>query len=106
LCEEWGYDASGLSTRVTPISWFFERSTWWLVLCFLVLMPLAALNLFVHWRTPLRLQTLLAALFAVGLVVTHVLFVPIALYRYFHPLPFFVLINALPLTAGWLRTRE
>jgi hypothetical protein len=105
LREEWGYDASGLSTRVTPISWFFERSTWWLVLCFLSLIPLAALNLFVHWRTPLRLQALLAALFAVGLVVTHVLFVPIAFYRYFHPLPFFVFMNALPLLAALQRRR-
>jgi hypothetical protein len=105
LREEWGYDASGLSTGVTPISWFFERGTWWLVLCFLLLMPLAALNLLVHWRTPLRLQALLGALFAVGLVVTHVLFVPIAFYRYFHPLPFFVLMNALPLMLASMRRR-
>jgi hypothetical protein len=105
LREHWGYDASGLSTRVTLISWSFERATWWLVACLLLLVPLAALNVLVHWRTPLRLQALLAALFAVGLVAAHVLFVPVAFYRYLHPLPFFVLMNALPLALRWRGSR-
>jgi hypothetical protein len=103
LREEWGYDASGLATRVTLVSWAFERVVWWLIACLLLLVPLAALNLVVHWRTPLRLQAVLAVLFAVGLVVTHVLFVPVAFYRYLHPLPFFVLMSVLPLALGALR---
>jgi hypothetical protein len=105
LREYWSYDASGLSTRVTLISWSFERATWWLVACLFLLVPVATLNALVHWPTPLRVQALLAALFAVGLVAAHVLFVPVALYRYLHPLPFFVLMNALPLALGWLRAR-
>jgi hypothetical protein len=106
LREEWGYDARGLSTRVTIISWYFERGTWWLIACLLLVVPLAALNVFVHWRTPLRLQAVLVALFAVGLVLSHILFVPIAFYRYLHPLPFFMLMTVVPLALGWRRARE
>ena len=47
---------------------------------------------------------MLAALFAIGLVVTEVLFSSIASYRYLHALPFFMLVNALPLAMA-LRKR-
>jgi hypothetical protein len=94
LRELWDYDATGLWTRTTPISWYFEHGTWWLVACLFVLGPLALVNLYQAWFTPHRAQAVLAALIAVGLVLAHVLFVPVAFYRYLHPLPVFVLLNA------------
>ena len=97
LRDVWDYDATGLWMRTTAISWYFERGTWALVACLFVLTPLALFNVWRHWGTPLRAQVVLVALFAVGLVAAHVLFVPVAFYRYLHPLPFFVLLNALPL---------
>jgi hypothetical protein len=100
LREHWGYDASELPTRVTLVSWSFERATVWLVACLFLLVPLAVLNVLVHWRTPFRMPSLLIALFAVGLVATHVVFVPVALYRYLHPLPFFIFLTAVPIVAA------
>lgn len=97
LREEWNYDASGVPTRVTAVSRYFEVGTWWLVACLFVLLPLSVLNAGGHWRTPQRAHAVLAALFGIGLVLAHVLFVPVAFYRYLHPLPFFVLLNA----AAW-----
>jgi hypothetical protein len=105
LSEHWNYDASGLPTRVTAVSRYFEAATWWLVACLFLLPGLSVLNLVVHWRTPQRPQAVLAALFGLGLVVAHVLFVAVAFYRYLHPLPFFVLLNAAGL-AAWRRTRR
>ena len=99
LREVWRYDASGLWTRQTLVSWYFERGTWSLVAWLFLLVPLALLNVRRRWQTPGRAQAMVAALFAVGLVLAHILFVPVAFYRYLHPLPFFVLINALPLVA-------
>lgn len=94
LDESWHYDARGLPTRVTPVSWYYEHVTpWWLVACLLALVPLAALHLMVHWRTPVRTQALLFSLVSVGLVLSHVLFVNVAFYRYLQPLPFFVLVT-------------
>lgn len=94
LREKWSYDASGVPTSVTAVSRYFEVGSWWLVACLFVLLPLSVLNVVVHWRTPQRMQAVLAALFGIGLVLAHVLFVPVAFYRYLHPLPFFVLLNA------------
>jgi hypothetical protein len=68
------------------------------------MVPLAVMNAVAHWRSASRLDALLAALVGVGLVLTHLLFVPVALYRYLHPLPFFLLVNALPLSALRLRS--
>lgn len=96
LREQWGYDARGLPTRVTLVSWWFERGTWWLVASLFLLGPLAVLNVFTLWNTPFRVQALLAGLVGIGLVLSHVLFVPVAFYRYLHPLPFFLLLNAIP----------
>ncbi len=95
LRERWNYDATGLATRVTVVSWYFERATWWLVVCLFVLPVLSVLNVAAHWHTPRRGQAVLAALFGIGLVLAHVLFVNVAFYRYLHPLPFFVLLNGL-----------
>jgi hypothetical protein len=99
LREVWRYDATGLWTRQTLVSWYFERSTWSLVGWLLLLAPLAIANVRRQWQTAERTQAMVAALFAVGLVFAHILFVPVAFYRYLHPLPFFALINALPLVA-------
>jgi hypothetical protein len=100
LREHWGYDARGLNRRDTVVSRYFEWGTWWLVACLCTLPLLSVLNVIVYWRTPYRPHALLAALFGVGLFLAHLLFVPVALYRYLHPLPFFVLLNAVPLVAG------
>jgi hypothetical protein len=99
LREIWHYDATGLWARTTAISWYFEKGTWPLVLWLLVLAPLGVINAAMLWRTPERAQAVLVAVIAVGLVLAHVLFVPVAFYRYLHPLPFFVLVNALPIVA-------
>jgi hypothetical protein len=92
LREEWGYDASDLHERVTPISRYFELGTWWLVGCLLVLAPLSVFAAWAHWHTHARVPALVTALFGLGLVASHVLFVPVALYRYLHPLPWFVML--------------
>ena len=97
LREHWGYDATGLPTRVTVVSKWFEIGTWWLVACLVALGPVAVASAIAQWHGEHRLPALLAGLFGIGLVVTHVLFVPVAFYRYLHPLPFFVAVNALPL---------
>jgi hypothetical protein len=97
LREQWGYDARGLPTLSTIVSRWFEHATWWLVACLFLLPPLAVLNTLAYWNTPLRVQGLLVALVGIGLVLTHVLFVPVAFYRYLHPLPFFLILNAVPL---------
>jgi hypothetical protein len=98
LREHWGYDATGLPTRVSAVSKWFEVGTWWLVACLLLLAPVAVANVIVQWSGEHRVQALLAGLFGVGLVIAHILFVPVAFYRYLHPLPFFLVVNALPLT--------
>ncbi len=95
LRERWNYDAHGLPTRVTVVSRYFEVATWWLVVCLFLLPALSVLNMAVHWRTPQRAQAVLAGLVGIGLVMAHVFFVPVAFYRYLHPLPFFVLLNGL-----------
>jgi hypothetical protein len=99
LREHWGYDARGLNSRVTAASRYFELGTWWLVLCLFILPVVSVMNLVRHWSAPSRAQALLASLFGVGLFVAHLLFVPVALYRYIHPLPFFVLLNLVPVIA-------
>ena len=102
LRERWNYDATGLPTRVTVVSRYFERATWWLVACLFLLPVISVWNVVVYWRTPQRTQAVLAALFGLGLFLAHVLFVNVAFYRYLHPLPFFVLLNAAGL-AAWRR---
>ena len=97
LREDWGYDATDLHARDTLISRYFAAGTWWYVGCFFALPVIAVLNVFAQWRTAYRAQALLAGLFGLGLVAAHILFVPVALYRYFHPLAFFVLLTAVPL---------
>ena len=94
LREVWHYDATGLWNRTTPVSWYFERGTWLLVLWLFALAPLVLVNAWALRRTPARAQALLLALFGVGLVLAHVLFVPVAFYRYLHPLPVFAVIAA------------
>ena len=92
LREIWGYDANGVWARTTVVSWYFERGTWQLVAWLLLLGPLALLTIALHWRTPQRAHALLVGLTSIGLVLAHVLFVPVAFYRYLHPLPLFGLI--------------
>lgn len=103
LREIWHYDADGLWMKTTPVSWYFEHATWGLVACLMVLLPLTLLNLAVQWNTPFRAQTVLVVLVSIGLVLAQVLLVPVALYRYLHPLPLFVLINAGSLVAQMRR---
>jgi hypothetical protein len=99
LREKWYYDANGLWARQTAVSRYFESGTWALVACLFLLGPLALVNVRRQWATPQRAQAVVAALVAVGLVLAHILFVPVAFYRYLHPLPLFVLLNGLPLIA-------
>ena len=101
LREIWHYDATGLWTKTTPVSWYFEHTTGPLVASLLLLIPLAIANVMWHWQTSRRAQSALVALVAIGLVLAHVLFVPVAFYRYLHPLPVFVALNALPLLLRW-----
>jgi hypothetical protein len=96
----WGYDVGGLPQRVTPMSRYFEIGSWGLVACLFLLAPLALVNAAVHWRDPRRTQILLCASIGVGLVMTHVLFSSIASYRYLHALPYFTLLNVVPLISG------
>jgi hypothetical protein len=105
LREHWGYDATDLHTKVSGVSRYFEAGTWWLVACLLITGPLCVWNAIASWPRPERLFALLTSLFGVGLVLSHVLFVPVAFYRYLHPLPFFVLATAIPL-AGSLRSSD
>jgi hypothetical protein len=97
LREQWHYDATGLWAKTTAVSWYFEHTTWLLVGCLLLLIPLAIGNLILHWHTSHRAQASLVALIAIGLVLAHILFVPVAFYRYLHPLPVFVLLNVVPM---------
>ena len=106
LREHWGYDATDLHARATAVSRYFEAGTWWLVACLVMTIPLCLLNLVVSWSTPQRLYALLVCLFGVGLVMAHVLFVPVAFYRYLHPLPFFVLATGVSLATGCARRRS
>lgn len=100
----WNYDLAGVAERWTPVSRAFEQGSRWLVACLFLLVPIAVANVLVHWNGPRRLQAVLAALFALGLVATEVLFSSIASYRYLHSLPFFMFVNALPLgVALWKR---
>lgn len=92
LREIWHYNANGLWARTTAVSWYFERGTWHLVAWLLLLAPLALLVIVMHWRTPQRAQALLIGLTSIGLVMAHVLFVPVAFYRYLHPLPLFAML--------------
>ena len=104
--ERWHYDLAGVAERWTPVSRAFEAGSRWLVACLFLLLPLGIANVIVHWRDPRRLQCVLAALFAAGLVASEVLFSTIATYRYLHAFPFFVLVNGLPLaTTLWRRRR-
>jgi hypothetical protein len=105
LREHWGYDATDLHARATVVSRYFEAGTVWLVACLVLAIPLGLLNLAVSWSTPQRSYALLVCLFGVGLVLAHVLFVPVAFYRYLHPLPFFVLAAAVPVVTT-LRSRR
>jgi hypothetical protein len=90
LREIWHYDASGLWNRATPVSWYFERGTWLLVLSFFLLTPVVVANAWLMRASPDRAQAVLLALVGVGLVLAHILFVPVAFYRYMHPIPWFV----------------
>ncbi|MGH9163561.1 MAG: hypothetical protein ACRD2X_26695 [Vicinamibacteraceae bacterium] len=95
--RRWGYDVEGLPQRVTPMSRYFEVGSWGLVACLFLLAPLALVNFAVHWRDPRRTQILLCASIGIGLVMTHILFSSIASYRYLHALPYFTLLNFVPL---------
>lgn len=105
LRRYWSYDASGVAFRMTPTSRYFAAGARWLVACLLVLVPAGLLSVFIHWREPGRLPLLWAALFGVGLTVSHVLFVNIASYRYLHPCSFFAVVNVLPLAVTVYRRR-
>jgi hypothetical protein len=97
LRDVWGYDATGLHTRVTPVGLYFAGGTWWLVACLFLMLPLTIASLALQWRRPQRPAAVLLALVSIGLVMAHVLFVNVPFYRYLHPLPFFALLNLLPL---------
>lgn len=102
----WAYDLVGVAERWTPVSRAFEHGSRWLVACLFLLVPIALANVLLHWSGPRRLQALLAALFACGLVATEVLFSSIASYRYLHSLPFFMFVNALPLGVALWKRRQ
>lgn len=104
LRDRWGYDAEGLPTRVAPVSVWYEHAHWWLVSCLLVLVPVGVAHAVVAWGTPHRLTAVLLALVSIGLVVSHVLFVNVALFRYLQPLPFFVLLHVAALAASRAKT--
>jgi hypothetical protein len=99
LRHAWRYEPNEVWARSTPISRYFELGTWPLVACLFLLAPLAALTIALTWRTPQRAQALMIALVSVGLVLAHVLFVPVAFYRYLHPLPLFVIVNGVAIAS-------
>jgi hypothetical protein len=105
LREIWNYDADGLWSRETPISRYFERATPVLVVCLLALGPLALACVILERRTAIRAQIIFFALLSIGLVMAHVLFVPVAFYRYLHPLPVFVVLNVTALASVSMRRR-
>jgi hypothetical protein len=90
----WRHDATGVWARETPVSRYFRHGTWWLVATLFLLAPLAIAVAVRSRPSPRRAQAWLLALVSLGLVAAHVLFVPVALYRYMHPLPVFVLMAA------------
>jgi hypothetical protein len=103
LREEWNYDARGLHARVTPVSRYFELGAPWLVGALLLLPVFSVANVVAHWSTARREQALLAGLAGMGLFLAHLLFVNVAFYRYLHPVPCVLLLNAVPIvmrTAG------
>lgn len=99
LREYWHYEATDLSSRVTPVSRYFEAGSWWLVACLCLMVPVCLLNVIVHWRAPERPHAALSAIVGIGLVFAHVLFVNVASYRYLHPMPFFLIVNAIPVVS-------
>lgn len=94
---QWHADVDGVAQRWTPVSRLFATGSNWLVACLFLLLPLCLANALAYWRDPRRLQAAFGAMVGIGLVATEVLFSNIASYRYLHPMPFFVLLNALPL---------
>jgi hypothetical protein len=104
LREIWHYNAEGLWRRTTAVSWYFRYGTWLLVACLFALAPLVVLNAWRRRTSPVMAQTVLLALFGIGLVLAHILFVPVAFYRYLHPLPVFVMIAACSLVASSSRS--
>jgi hypothetical protein len=105
LREIWHYDASNLWTRTTPISRYFEVGSWWLVVCLFAAAPLALAVIVRRWHSPERAQVVFVGLVTLGLVAAHILFVPVAFYRYLHPLPFFVIVCGCLLRAQAPRVR-
>lgn len=95
LREDWGYTAVDPANRMTPIGRYFKWSASWLVACFCLIVPLAGVHVLMSWHSRTRPLAMLCALASVGLVVAHVLFTHIALYRYLQPLPFVLMVSAL-----------
>jgi hypothetical protein len=106
LRDAWGYDARGVPARDTVVSRYFAAGSWWLVACLFGLIPLAAADAIVHWRSPRRPFVLLAALVSVGLVLAHMLFVNVPFYRYLHPLPFVAALHLVSLGSCACRSRR
>ncbi|MBB5206973.1 hypothetical protein [Chiayiivirga flava] len=104
LLDAFGYDISGVPASTTPAVRWFAFGAPWLVLCLLLLAPLALAALALGWRAPGRDLRVLLCLASLGLVAQHVLFSHIVSYRYLHPLPWFMLANGAALAAA-LRSR-
>jgi hypothetical protein len=97
LRDDWGYDGRGVPFRPTAISGYFAQSVWWLAACLCLTVPIAGLNLLMSWTTAMRAYAVLGTIATAALVAATILFVIVALYRYLHPLPFLLMLNAVPL---------
>lgn len=91
--KAFGYDAAAVVPAETAATRWFSHGAPWLVLCLLVLAPLALVTLAFGWRAPGRDLRVMLCLMSLGLVAQHVLFSHIVSFRYLHPLPWFVLAN-------------
>lgn len=103
--ENFQTDFTGRSDLVTPVYVWFGVSTNWLIFCLFALAPVAATTILTGWRHPERERALLLGLASLGLVAAHVLFSHIVSFRYLHPLPLFLLMNAGALIAMRQRRR-
>lgn len=103
--ERFGFDASTLATRPSLARRWFGHAAPWLTFCLFSLVPLAAVTLASGWRVR-RGESFLLALASLGLFLGHALFSSIVSYRYLHPFPFFLALNAGAIAANLLALRS
>ncbi len=105
LGDAFGLDLRGIPERPSPVFSYFAASGAWLTACLFLGLPLALAMLILAWPTALRAPALLLALATLGLFASHALFSPIVSFRYLHPFPWLVWVDAGALVAA-LRLRR